>query len=121
MPDVSFLPAEWQGIAAAVFVAAMGIFAAWARFFGKKEGPPAPKVQEFYASGHLADMGPVKELVEGVGLLMQQQVRTNIALEEMAKAVNRLSGVLEDQIEEARREKEIAEEVKRQLNAGAGH
>lgn len=115
MLDVSFLPPEWQQLAAVAFVIGLGLFAAWARFFGKKEGPPAPKVQEFYASGHLADMGPVKELVEGVGLLMQQQVRTNIALEDMAKAINRLAGVVEAQIEEARREKEIAEEVQRQL------
>lgn len=115
MPDVSFLPAEWQGIAAAVFVICMGAFAAWARFFGKKEGPPAPKVQEFYAAGQLADMGPVKELIESVGLVMQQMVRTNIALEATAKSIARLAETVEAQIEEARREKEIAEEVQRQL------
>lgn len=115
MPDVSFLPTEWQGVAAAVFVVTMAILAAWARFFGKKEGPPAPKVQEFYAAGQLADMGPVKELVEGVGLLMQQQVRTNIALEETAKAQTHLAKVFEDRLEEERRDREIAEEVRRQL------
>lgn len=115
MPDVSFLPDEWQGVAAIVFVVAMAVFAAWARTFGKKEGAPAPKVQEFYASGQLADMGPVKELVESVGLVMQQMVRTNIALEATAKSVERLAATVEEQIEEARREKEIAEEVQRQL------
>lgn len=115
MPDVSYLPAEWQGVAAAIFVLSMAVFAAWARFFGKKEGPPAPKVQEFYAAGALHDMGPVKELVETTGLVMQQMVRTNIALEATAKALDRLAGTVEAQIEEARREKEIAEEVQRQL------
>lgn len=115
MPDLSFLPSEWQGIAAAAFVLSMGVFAAWARFFGKREGPPAPKVQEFYAAGQLADMGPVKELVEGVGLVMQQMVRTNIALEETAKAQTHLARVFEARLEEERRDREIAEEVARQL------
>ena len=105
MLDVSFLPDEWQGVAAIVFVVSMGIFAAWARTFGKKEGPPTPKVQEFYAAGQLADMGPVKELVESVGLVMQQMVRTNIALEATAKSIERLAETVEAQIDEARREK----------------
>lgn len=118
MLDVSYLPAEWQGLAAIAFVVSMAVFAAWARTFGKKEGPPAPKVQEFYAAGQLADMGPVKELVEGVGLLMQQQVRTNIALEETAKAIAHLCAVFEAHLEEERREREIAEEVARQLKGG---
>jgi hypothetical protein len=115
MLDVSFLPAEWQGVAAAVFVLSMAIFAAWARFFGKKEGPPAPKVQEFYAAGQLADMGPVKELVEGVGLLMQQMVRNNIAQEATAKELDRVAHIFEARLEEERRDREIAEEVARQL------
>lgn len=115
MPDLSFLPAEWQGAAAGLFVLCMIVFAAWAHVFGKKEGPREPKVKEFAVSGQLADMGPVRELVEGVGLLMQQQVRTNLALEDVAKSINRLAAVVESQIEEARREKEIAEEVQRQL------
>lgn len=115
MPDVSFLPSEWQGVAAGLFVLCMVVFAAWARVFGKKEGPPAPKVQEFYAAGQLADMGPVKELVESVGLVMQQMVRTNIALEETAKTQKHLCDIFEARLEDERRDREIAEEVARQL------
>ncbi|HEY8578201.1 MAG TPA: hypothetical protein VIL88_17885 [Devosia sp.] len=83
--------------------------------FSKKEGPPAPKVQEFYAAGQLADMGPVKELIESVGLVMQQMVRTNIALEDTAKAQTHLAHVFEARLEEERRDRETAEEVARQL------
>lgn len=122
MLDVSFLPDEWQGVAAVVFVVSMAVFAAWARTFGKKEGPPAPKVQEFYAAGQLADMGPVKELVEGVGLVMQQMVRTNLALEANAKAqettaaaITRFAALYEHRVEDEQREKEIADEVDRRL------
>lgn len=70
MPDVSFLPDEWQGIFAAVFVVGLGFFAAWARFFGKREGPPAPKVQEFTVAGQFTDMGPMKELAQVFRILV---------------------------------------------------
>lgn len=115
MPDLSFLPAEWQGAAAAVFILCMIVFAAWSHVFGKKEGPKEPKVKEFAVSGQLADMTPVKELVECVGLLIQQQVRTNIHLEAVSKALGNVADTIHAQIEEQRREKEIAEEVQRQL------
>jgi hypothetical protein len=122
MPDVSFLPAEWQAPAAVLFGLSMVLFAAWARVFGKKEGPPAPKVQEFALSGQLADMGPVKELIESVGLVMQQMVRTNIALEANAKAqettasaITRFAALYEHRVEDEQREKEIADEVDRRL------
>ncbi|SFV32535.1 hypothetical protein SAMN05216456_1682 [Devosia crocina] len=60
-------------------------------------------------------MGPVKELVETVGLVMQEMVRTNIALEETAKALAQLAHIFEQRLEEERRDREIAEEVRRQL------
>lgn len=115
MPDFSVLPAEWQPIAAVLFGLALAVFAAWSRIFGKKEGPPAAKVQEFAVAGQFADMGPVKELIEGVGLLVQQQIKANIHAQATADAISRLADTVEAQIEEARREKEIAEEVQRQL------
>ena len=43
-------------------------------------GPPAPKVTEFGMTGQVAEMVPVKALVEQTGLLVQQQIRTNIFL-----------------------------------------
>lgn len=115
MPDVSFLPAEWQAPVAVLFAVSMVLFAAWARVFGKKEGPPAPKVQEFAMSGQLADMGPVKELVESVGLLVHQQVRTNMAIEANTKAITHIAGVFESNMEAERRDREISDEVRRQL------
>jgi hypothetical protein len=109
------ISADFQWIGGLVFAVSVAFLAAWSRFAGKKEGPATPKVQEFYAAGQLADMGPVKEMVESVGLVMQQMVRTNIALEETARGIHRISEVYETHLAEERRDKEIAEEVARQL------
>lgn len=114
MPGLEGLPADWQGPATAIFIIAAALFAAWARVFGKKEPPPS-KVQEFYAAGSLADMGPVKELVETAGLLMQQQVRTNMHLEAVAKALTKFADAYEERMEGEQREKEIADEVDRRM------
>lgn len=122
MPGLEGLPAEWQGPATAIFIIAAALFAAWARVFGKKEGPAQPKVQEFALSGQLADMGPVKELIEQTGLLMQQQVRTNIHLETSAKAQQQAADALTKfsesyahRMEDEQREREIADEVDRRI------
>ena len=109
------IPAEFQWIGGAAFAIAVAVLAAWSRFSGKKEGPEAPKVQEFYASGQLADMGPVKELVEQAGLLLQQQVRTNIHLEAVAVALTKFADTYAHRVEDEQREKEIEEEVERRL------
>jgi len=115
MPDVSLLPAEWQAPAAVLFGICMVVFAAWARVFGTKEGPPQPKVQEFALSGQLADMGPVKELIEGVGLLVQQQIKANMHSEATAKALTKFAELYEHRVEDEQREKEIADEVDRRI------
>lgn len=99
------------GLATLVTIMAGGVFAAWSRVFGKKEGPPAPKVQEFYASGSLADMGPVRELIEQTGLLVQQQVKTNVHLGEIAIG---LAKYLDDQ-RRAEAERDLDEEVRRRV------
>lgn len=110
------LPPQLAGVATFIFILAGAVFAAWSRLQGKKEGPPQPKVQEFYAAGQLADMGPVKELVEQAGLLFQQQVRTNIALEKLATLwaedleARRKAEAERDLDEEVRRR--VAEEVR---------
>lgn len=109
------VPTEWRPLALLIFVIGGAISALLTYHRGRKAGPEAPKVQEFYAAGALHDMGPVKELVEALGLLVQQQIKTNIHAEATAKAINRLAETVETQIEEARREKEIAEEIQRQL------
>jgi len=109
------IPAEWRPLALMVFVIGGGVSAVLTYHRGKKAGPEQPKVQEFYAAGQLADMGPVKELVETAGLLVQQQVRTNIHLEATAAALTRFANIYEHQVEDAEREKEIADEVDRRL------
>lgn len=76
------LPESVRGLAWAIFGILVSIGAAFAYLRGKKEGPP--KVTEFGITGQLADMSPVKELVEQTGLLVQQQVRTNMVLERVA-------------------------------------
>ncbi|WP_092423564.1 hypothetical protein [Devosia crocina] len=101
-----------QAIGTFLFMTAVAIFTAYHYVFGKK---PKPETKEFAVAGQLADMGPVKELIEQAGLQIQQQIRTNLHLEATAKEISRLADILEQQIEEARREKEIAEEVQRQL------
>ena len=122
MPVVSSLPADWQAPAAFLFVLFLCGFAAWSKVFGNREGPPQPKVQEFALSGQLADMGPVKELIEQAGLLFQQQVRSNVALEasakaqeESARALKKFAELYEHRVEDEQREKEIADEVDRRL------
>ena len=53
------LPPQLAGVATLIFIVAGAVFAAWSRLQGKREGAPQPKVQEFYATGQLADMSPV--------------------------------------------------------------
>jgi hypothetical protein len=48
-------------------------------------------------------------------LLVQQQVRTNIHLEATAKALSKFADTYAHRIEDEQREKDIAEEVARQL------
>lgn len=109
------IPAEFQWVGGIAFAIAIAVLAARSHFAGKKDGPAQPRVQEFYASGQLADMTPVKELVEQTGLLVQQQVRTNIFLERCASALERAASTYEGEIEDQQREREIEEEVARRL------
>lgn len=109
------IPVEWRPLALFVFVVFGAGGAALSYLRGKKVGPEAPKVQEFALSGQLADMGPVKELIEGVGLLVQQQIRANIHAEATAKALTKFADIYEHRVEDEQREKEIADEVDRRL------
>lgn len=121
LSDLGLSP-QLQTLATVAFVIALAVFAAYSRTIGKKEGPAQPKVQEFALSGQLADMGPVKELLEQAGLLFQQQVRTNIHLEASAKAQQQAADALTKfsesyahRMEDEQREREIADEVDRRL------
>lgn len=87
MDGLEQIPTQLQPLAGLVFAIVVAIGSALVYLRGRREGAPKPKVQEFYASGQLADMGPVKELVENTGLLIQQQVRANVAIERCAVAI----------------------------------
>lgn len=112
VPTIEGLDPSLQAIGTAIFMVAVAVFSAFSYVKGKK---PETETKEFAVSGQLADMGPVKELIEQAGLLFQQQVRTNIQLEATAKAIERFGTVFETHLEEERRDREIAEEIARQL------
>jgi Xaa-Pro aminopeptidase len=104
---------------------AVAIFSAYHYVTGKK--PAKTEATEFAVAGQLADMGPVKALIEQTGLLVQQQVRTNMHLEatakaqeEAAKALTKFADTYEHRMEDEQREKEIAEEVERRLRERGG-
>lgn len=119
MPTIEGLDPTLQTIGTFLFMAAVAIFSAYHYVIGKK---PKEEPKEFAVAGQLADMGPVKELIEGVGLLVQQQVRTNMHLEANAKALDKAADALTrfaeaylHRVEDEQREKEIADEVDRRL------
>jgi hypothetical protein len=76
----------WQiSFATIVFIAATAILSAWATRQGRTETVEKPVVRNYAFNGQLTDMGPVRELIEGQGLLYQQMVRTNLALDAHTK------------------------------------
>lgn len=107
------IPSDQRLFALLVFVLG-GAFSAYTAYRrGNKAGPEAPKVQEFYAAGALADMGPVKELVQNTGMLIQQQVRTNMALENVASAMKEAAAAYVSHMEIEKREREMDEAEQR--------
>lgn len=117
------IPAEYRPLALLIFVVGGAISAVMAHNRGRKIGPEAPKVQEFAMSGQFADMGPVKELVEQTGLLVQQQIRTNMLLEATAKAQDKAAESLRLFCEtyiHRQRELEMEEEVERRIKEREG-
>ena len=125
MPSIEGLDPTLQTVGTLIFVAVVAIFSAWSLVFGRKKAQQ-PETKEFSVAGQLADMGPVKELIEGVGLLVQQQVKTNIHLGELAAALKediedrkkeRDDRELEDEID--RRARIAAEDIVRQREAEA--
>ncbi|MGN6487326.1 MAG: hypothetical protein ACTHLT_05845 [Devosia sp.] len=113
MPALEGLDPNLQAFGSLVFVVAVGLFAAWSVIFGRKA--PKEQTKEFALAGQLADMGPVKELVEQTGLLVQQQVRTNIHLEAVARALQAAADAYAGEIAAERNEHAIEEEVQRRF------
>lgn len=108
MPTIEGLDPALQTVGTLIFVAVVAIFSGWSLVFGRKKAQPETK--EFSMTGQLADMGPVTKLVEGVGLLYQQQVRTNMVLERLAVAAE---AAIEDH-RKAEAERDMAEEIDRE-------
>lgn len=107
MPTIEGLEPGLQFAGTLVFVICVGAFAAWSLIFGKK--PRATETREFSLAGQLADMGPVKELVEQTGLLVQQQVRTNMHLEKVADALKAAAEIYQEQMEAQATQEEVEE------------
>jgi hypothetical protein len=113
MPSIEGLDPTLQTIGTLIFVVVVAIFSAWSLVFGRRK--PQPETKEFSMTGQLADMTPVTELVEGVGLLYQQQVRTNMALERLAVAAEAAVAGYQADREEQDREEEIERRVSERL------
>lgn len=107
MPVIDGLDPTLQWLLTTVFVVAVAVFTAWSHVRGKVA--PKARSAEFSMSGQLADMGPVKELVEQTGLLVQQQVRTNMHLEAVAKSMEGLAGLYEAHLEALATQEEVEE------------
>ena len=114
LPSFEGLDPGLQSLGTIVFVILVGAFTAWSLVFGKK--PKETQTKEFAVAGQLADMGPVKELVEQTGLLVQQQIRTNIFLERCAVAMEKATTAYEGHLAAERNEAEIEAEVERRLD-----
>lgn len=110
---LSAVPDEFKPFAVVIFVlaGAVGIVLTFLR--GHKKGPEQPTVKEFALTGQMADMGPIREMIENQGLLYQQQIRTNIHLESLAEVA---SQALEAHMKRLQ-EEHIEDEVERRLKA----
>lgn len=113
MPSIEGLDPTLQTVGTLIFVAVVAIFSAWSLVFGRKKATPETK--EFSVAGQLADMGPVKELVEQTGLLFQQQVKTNILLERLALAAEAAVEAWSEDREQQDREEEVERRVAERL------
>lgn len=115
------IPPDFRGVAIVVFIVASSLFAAWSSRRGAKDPDDhEPKVREFAVTGQLADMGPVRELIEDAGLLIQQQVKTNVLLERLCISLDKAIEEWTAAREEADREEEIerrAQELAKKLAA----
>ena len=121
MTPIEGLDPSFQAIGTLIFVVIIAAYSAFSYITGRK---PTAKTEtkEFAVTGQLADMGPVKELIEQTGLVAQQLIRQNIALEAnakaqeaTAKALGRFAELYEHRVEDEQREREIADEVDRRL------
>jgi hypothetical protein len=116
MPGLDDIPVQFQPIAGVVFAIVVAVGSGLVFLRGKREGAPREKIHEFNMTGQLQDMGPVKELVGQTGLLVQQQLRTAVALEAVAAAINRLADAYLGQLKEERDEQEVETEVERRVD-----
>lgn len=66
MEWLKLLPAEWQNVAAGLFVIGLTFVGLAARMRGTREGPPKAEVKEFAMTGQFADMTPLKDLAQAV-------------------------------------------------------
>lgn len=122
MPPIEGLDPTFQAVGTAVFVIIVAVYSAFSYLSGRKPTTQTTTTKEFAVAGQLADMGPVKALIEQTGLVVQQLIRQNLALEANAKAqqqaaeaLTKFASTYEHRMEDEQREKEIADEVDRRI------
>lgn len=107
MPVIEGLDPNLQLFLTTAFVVAVAVFSAWSHVKGKSA--PKQKSTEFSMAGELSDMGPIKELIEQTGLLVQQQVRTNIHLEAMATTIKEVAELYRAEMKAHANQEEVEE------------
>jgi hypothetical protein len=116
VPTIEGLDPNFQAIGTLLFVVIIAAYSAFSYITGRKQ--PKVETKEFALSGQLADMGPVKELVEQTGLLVQQQIRTNMHLEACVDRLGKLAEAYVSALDDQQREREeaaIEEQVSRRV------
>ena len=111
---INALPVEWQSIGTAVFAIFVLIFAAWSKVFGKRE-PVRAEVKEFAMSGQLADMGPIKELVENTGLIVVENRELIVQLKKQNEHFAKIIDLGVAELERQADEREVANKVEAEL------
>lgn len=106
---------EYQWLATAAGAIAVGILAAWGRWRGKAEGVPKPVVTEFAMTGAIADMKPIRDLVEEVRELSSKIGAQVVADGRTAAALEALAQAYSEQIESQKDEQRINAEIERRL------
>lgn len=128
VPTIEGIDPTIHTIGTVFFVLIIAAYSAFSYINGRKV-PAKVETKEFALAGQLADMGPVKELIEQTGLVFQQAVRTNmhleahtkkqgqtaLAIQSLAKQVGRLADAYEAHMADEQREREIDEEVERRI------
>lgn len=127
------VPEQWRPYAAVAFAITLGSMLAWQFVRGRREGkaPTVEPATQFAgyvaAAAKITSDGPIEKLGEGIGLLIQQQIRANVVLEAHTKkqgqtaialfALSRHIGRLADAYEAHLKAEQTADEIEEKAQA----